>query len=224
MTAGQSEQTNADPTPTPAETRRRKETKDRLLAAALDVFAESGVAAASIEQISEAAGFTRGAFYSNFSSKEDLLVALLAQEQDSAIWQAESALGAAISESRPETMEALYSAVLDSLATLPDCGRTWLLIRREIQLAALRDEEVARKFMACEATMYERVATLLDETLQHVGRKPLVASPDLARLLVAVFDFSEQERTLETPESLPASGLFARVLSPMLSLLTAETR
>lgn len=55
----------------------REETKQRIFAAAAGVFAEYGVAGASIEQIVAAAGFTRGAFYSNFGSKDELAVAML---------------------------------------------------------------------------------------------------------------------------------------------------
>lgn len=51
------------------ETARRSRTRERLLDAAYEVFADTGVHTASVEQISEAAGFTRGAFYSNFSSR-----------------------------------------------------------------------------------------------------------------------------------------------------------
>jgi AcrR family transcriptional regulator len=57
------------------ETARRGRTRVRLLDAAVDVFAERGVEGATVEQICERAGFTRGAFYSNFSTKEELLLA-----------------------------------------------------------------------------------------------------------------------------------------------------
>jgi AcrR family transcriptional regulator len=204
------------------ETRRRKETKERLLSAALEVFAETGFGAASIEQISEAAGFTRGAFYSNFSTKEDLLFALLEQKQESFIWQAETALSAAISATQPNSMEDLVSAVIDALETLPEHGRSWMLVRREMQLTALRDPEVARKFMASETAMFDRIASLLDETLGRIGRRPLISSADLARLTAAAFESSEQERLLEDPASPPASGLFTRALSAMLLQLTEK--
>jgi len=55
----------------------RAETKERLLAAAERVFIRRGLQAASIEQIAEEAGLTRGAFYSNFQKKEELFVELL---------------------------------------------------------------------------------------------------------------------------------------------------
>jgi len=56
---------------------RRAETRAALLDAAARVFVERGFAGASIEAIAAEAGYTRGAFYSNFSSKNELFVALL---------------------------------------------------------------------------------------------------------------------------------------------------
>jgi AcrR family transcriptional regulator len=52
-------------------------TRSRLIEAAGEVFLRSGFDAASVEEIAEQAGFSRGAFYSNFSSKDDLVLALL---------------------------------------------------------------------------------------------------------------------------------------------------
>ncbi len=61
-------------------TARRDATRERVLDAAREVFAESGVIGGSVEEICERAGFTRGAFYSNFADKADVLEALIARE------------------------------------------------------------------------------------------------------------------------------------------------
>lgn len=58
---------------------RRAETRRRLLDAGAQVFTARGLEGASIDEITERAGYTRGAFYSNFSSKEELLVELCDQ-------------------------------------------------------------------------------------------------------------------------------------------------
>ena len=58
---------------------KQEETRRRLLDAAASVFIRRGLQAASIEEITAEAGFTRGAFYSNFESKEGLFVELLQQ-------------------------------------------------------------------------------------------------------------------------------------------------
>src|SRR5690606_26928212 len=57
-------------------TRRRETTRRRLLDAAAQVFAEVGLDAASVEAICDRAGFTRGAFYSNFETKDQLFLEL----------------------------------------------------------------------------------------------------------------------------------------------------
>lgn len=67
--------------PRPRRTReeQRAETRARLLEAAAEVIAARGLDGASIDEITERAGFTRGAFYSNFSGKPELLVELCEQ-------------------------------------------------------------------------------------------------------------------------------------------------
>ncbi len=60
----------------PATSRRREATRQKLLDAAAQVFAEEGLDAASVEAICERAGFTRGAFYSNFETKDELFLEL----------------------------------------------------------------------------------------------------------------------------------------------------
>ena len=51
----------------------RVETQDRLLAATRQIIINEDIEATSLEHICSVAGFTRGAFYSNFSSKDSLL-------------------------------------------------------------------------------------------------------------------------------------------------------
>lgn len=55
----------------------REEVRTRLFEAAAQVFEEHGIGSASIEAITDAAGFTRGAFYSNFANKDELIIAML---------------------------------------------------------------------------------------------------------------------------------------------------
>ena len=58
-------------------TPRREATRNRLIQAAIHEFALRGIDATSVEQLCEQAGFTRGAFYSNFATKDDLCVAII---------------------------------------------------------------------------------------------------------------------------------------------------
>ena len=55
----------------------REATRNRVLGAAYEVFAEVGIDAATVEAICAQAHFSRGAFYSNFASKDDLFLELI---------------------------------------------------------------------------------------------------------------------------------------------------
>lgn len=63
----------------------RSDTRDRLFEAAARVFEAEGIGGASIEAIAAAAGFTRGAFYSNFDSKDALIIAMLEDHVEQSI-------------------------------------------------------------------------------------------------------------------------------------------
>src|SRR6185437_12539291 len=63
----------------------RQETREQLFEAAAAVFAEQGIGAASVEAISSAAGLTRGAFYSNFGGKDELIAAMLADHVEQTV-------------------------------------------------------------------------------------------------------------------------------------------
>src|SRR5438270_13213848 len=62
--------------------RRRELTRTTLIDAAADVFAKRGFHSASLEEIAETAGFTRGAIYKNFENKEELFFAVIERRVD----------------------------------------------------------------------------------------------------------------------------------------------
>ena len=62
--------------------RRREMTRQHLLDAAAIVFARKGFHGATLDEVAKLAGFTKGAVYSNFKSKDDLFLALLEQKSE----------------------------------------------------------------------------------------------------------------------------------------------
>lgn len=61
----------------------RSETRRRVLDAAFEVFVDRGIAASSINDVAEAAGLTKGAVYSNFAGKDDLVLTLMTEHAES---------------------------------------------------------------------------------------------------------------------------------------------
>lgn len=120
--------------------RSRSVTRDRLLDAAGEVFAERGVAGASVEEVCERAGYTRGAFYSNFATKDELVVALLDREEGLLLERLSTALGASLSEPAPLT------AIAGRLFDLQPFGAQNYALRAELSLLAVRDPELAAPY------------------------------------------------------------------------------
>ncbi|SIT37481.1 Transcriptional regulator, TetR family [Paraburkholderia ribeironis] len=112
--------------------RRKEQTRERLFDAARTIFLEKGVAATSVEDIVEAAGYTRGAFYSNFRGKQELLTELLRRDAD----EARANLQAIMEEGgTPEETRARMIAYYSSDYLESDCFPLWV----EAQLLACRD-------------------------------------------------------------------------------------
>src|SRR4029453_6308711 len=69
---------------------RRQQTRARLLEAAGQVFARRGFHAATLDEVAEAAGYTKGAVYANFANKDGLFLALLDQRVAAQLQQVEA--------------------------------------------------------------------------------------------------------------------------------------
>lgn len=136
-------------------TARRQATQQRLLAAARSVVAERGIPGASLEEICDRAGFTRGAFYSNYSSKNDLVVALV----DDLTSRRKAATGADEARTRPATFEDAVRQGIEAFFGDPAQLDEDVILVAELQLWAARNPG-ARPVHAA----------MVDDTLDFVGR------------------------------------------------------
>ena len=144
---------------------KRAQTQDRLLDAGIALFAEKGVLGASVEEICERAGFTRGAFYSNFDSKDELLIAAM-ERKGREILQAARQATASVPGQQIEPAsadEVIRQAMAVFLASHP-IDRQWLLAREEMRLYALRNPSVREPLRAVE----ESLGALLTEAIADV--------------------------------------------------------
>ena len=72
----------------------QEQTREEVIAAADRLFVERGFHATSVDQIAQAAGYTKGAVYSNFASKEDLFFAVYERRAERAVAELERTLAA----------------------------------------------------------------------------------------------------------------------------------
>ena len=129
-------------------TARRAQTQERLMAAAVRMFAERGIIGASVEEICEAAGFTRGAFYSNFADKDELVLALIRKTLRTQVAAAEQAIARTLAAPPKLDTSDLVSFVLAAFVEFGNEDRETILVERELLLYAARQPALRAPYLA----------------------------------------------------------------------------
>ncbi|MCZ2837861.1 TetR/AcrR family transcriptional regulator [Modestobacter sp. VKM Ac-2985] len=153
--------------------RRREATVERLLDAALETFAEQGFAAASVEDICSRGGLTRGAFYSSFTSKDELFEALMTREVERDLARVAELLAGLADE--PDPLAAAVDRVLGAFR----CDRTWALVVTEYTLHAARNPEAAEVLRRHDEQVGSRLADLVDRMAAEAGLTFSLPAADL---------------------------------------------
>jgi AcrR family transcriptional regulator len=138
----------------------RAEQNDRnralLLAAARRVFLERGYYAATLDQIADEAGFSKGAVYSRFASKADMFLALL---EDRIAERAEQ--NARLAGELAGTGN--FAALLDLAERAERGAPGWRLLVTEFRVHAARDPELNRRYAALHAHAVDGIAQVFAE-------------------------------------------------------------
>ncbi|HEY9291008.1 MAG TPA: TetR family transcriptional regulator, partial [Microlunatus sp.] len=139
--------------------------------AAVSVFAERGIIGASVEEISEHAGFTRGAFYSNYADKDELVLAMLRHysERDLQMVQEISGALANRAELAGNPPGTLINIALTRLFGDAAHDRDAILARNEMNLYALRRPELREAYRAYLDQLYDRIGDLVNGALRAIG-------------------------------------------------------
>jgi AcrR family transcriptional regulator len=186
----------------------RGETREKLFQAAAEVFEEQGIGAASIEAIAAAAGLTRGAFYSNFADKDELIAAMLEDHVEQAL-------------AFHRTLLAQHKTAADFVAALratersrhDPLGRAPLLHMEMILYVARAEKrrpELAKRLRARR----KLVADIVVATTQEVGDPAWAGA-----MLLALEDGFRLHRLID-PESTPADS-FLRAVGELQKLTRA---
>ncbi|MEU8510564.1 TetR/AcrR family transcriptional regulator [Kitasatospora sp. NPDC048722] len=194
-------------------TKRRPVTRAALLEAALAVFAEHGFQAATIEQVCTRAGYTRGAFYSNFGSKEELFLALFDQHSREILDRL-----AELADALPAG-ESTLAEFAGRIARIDPAERDWYLVSTEFTLLAIRDPQAGWVLARHDARLRAELARGLTAQLERVGLRLTVDAEELARLLIAIREGGLAQSYVE-PDVLPPGELERRFLGMILGAVT----
>uniref|UniRef100_UPI000B2CA63E TetR/AcrR family transcriptional regulator n=1 Tax=Kitasatospora aureofaciens TaxID=1894 RepID=UPI000B2CA63E len=148
----------------PRPPRRRIHTRARLLASASELFLTAGFARTSIEDVCAAAGYTRGAFYSNFGSKEGLLLALFDDRAAERMAELER-LAAGCEGLAPRERARL---LVEALLRVEPAETGWILLFLEFRLVAARSAALAEQVAAHDRTLARAAADVLERALPEL--------------------------------------------------------
>lgn len=165
-------------------------TRARLIRAAEKIFARDGFEAAKLEEIAAEAGYTRGAFYANFDSKEDLFFALLEGEISSRINTVEQMTRSV------RDPEAKLRAFREFFLTICQ-DRRWSLIALEFKLFAVRHPEVKARLAAMNRRLVKPRIGILRDIMEGTGRKLPITPTAFAMSLSAVTNALSLEHMLD---------------------------
>ncbi|HSZ69798.1 MAG TPA: TetR family transcriptional regulator [Solirubrobacteraceae bacterium] len=190
---------------------KQMQTRTQLIEAAARVFARSGFQAATVEEIAEHAGYSHGAVYSNFASKEELFLAVFEQYMSQRI--DEVARASEIEGSFPERARA---AADQWMARFGEDRETFLL-HLEFMIHAARNPELSRE-------LGERMAALRLEVEQRIAAQAaahdaaLPLSPAQLALIVRALGIGLAVEALNAPGAIDA-GLYGEFVALLAGLL-----
>jgi AcrR family transcriptional regulator len=179
-------------------------TCEKLFEAAARVFEEQGIGGASIEAIAAAAGFTRGAFYSNFKSKDELIIAMLEDHVEQSIRRNLDLL--ARHKNLADFIEALRT--MDRSRQDP-LGRSPLLHMEMILFVARAEQrrpDLAKRLRARR----KLITDIVETTLKNSGKNASLNPTWTGAIVLALEDGFRLHRLID-PETTPADSFLRAI-------------
>ena len=173
-------------------TRREKQqrTRSSLLSAATKVFCRNGLEGASVDQVAQAAGYTKGAFYANFKSKEELFLVMLDERFARELERIDQAL-AGSEEPRTEAR----AAAADFIHFAGD--EDWPRLYFQFVAHAARDDEFRQELATRQRAMREKLAETFARWKDgHEGR-PALPLQDVTAMIYCMADGFLVDRMIE---------------------------
>jgi AcrR family transcriptional regulator len=168
----------------PRLSRKEKQAKTRssLMSSAARVFCKHGMERASIDEVAEDAGYTKGAFYANFRSKQELFLAMLDERFTQRIEEVDRAFA---DEGTPPE-QARHAAAEFAHASRADPGAERLFL--EFASYALRDEDFRQELLTRFATLRERLEVVYQRRVDEYGLELEIPMDRIVRMIIAMAD------------------------------------
>jgi AcrR family transcriptional regulator len=166
----------------PTRKEQQARTRSKLMRSAARLFCRGGLEQTSVDQIAQHAGYTKGAFYSNFKSKEELFLALLDQKFGEEIQRIEETL---TTDTTPD--EAVRHAGEDFMRFMrsdPEWERLYL----EFVAHAVRNDDFRQELLTRCRAMDERLEEVYARWAKEIGITPPIPLADITQITSIMAD------------------------------------
>ena len=191
---------------------KQQRTRQALLEAAVKLFSERGLEGASVDEIAQAAGYTKGAFYANFKSKEELFLVMLDEQFASELERLDHALAGTQEpqeEARAAAADFIHYAGADE----------WPSLYFQFVAYAAQNDEFRQELATRHRAMRERLAQLFNRWKSGFGATPPIAFDQIAAIMFFMADGFLLDRIVEPdlPDELYTTmvGVFLRGLQAL---------
>jgi AcrR family transcriptional regulator len=173
-------------------TRREKQQRTRksLLNAAARLFCQRGLEGASIDEVAQAAGYTKGAFYANFKSKEELFLVMLDERFSRELDRLDRALAGT-----QEPHEEARAAAQDFIHFAGD--QDWPRLYFQFVAHAARDEDFRQELATRHQAMRDRLTEVFKRWKEGVGVTPTLPVGEITAMMFFMADGFLLDRMIE---------------------------
>jgi AcrR family transcriptional regulator len=177
-----------------------------LLSAAAEVFSARGFHHASIDEVAERAGYSKGAVYWHFAGKDDLFLALIEEHVDRPIREMVELL-----ESAPADRDMAPEASR-RFAEVLRAQHDWLLLDNEYWLRAMRDPQLRRRYATRQRELRATLGDALARRAETLGAGPLAVEPERIATAFMALSAGLAQQALVDPGAVPDDLLGETIL------------
>ncbi|MED5224038.1 TetR/AcrR family transcriptional regulator [Bacillus safensis] len=172
---------------------RKDETRKLLINSAVENFAKYGFHGVSIDKLAEYAGFSKGAFYAHFHSKEEIFLALLEQQMQLHVKKINALLA--------EQPSLLHFPEKMNQQSIQNCeeNRTWSLLNMEFLLYSMRNEEVRCQWSNMILQSVKQISQSIENLIEKENLTCTLSPEEMAWTIlslengIAIFHFISQD-------------------------------
>lgn len=158
----------------------KQQTRTKLLKVASEMFAKQGFYSTSVDQIAEEAGYSKGAVYSNFGSKEDLFLAVFSENQKEDLQNIKQ-----IAEEY-NSLDEFINMIEQNHQYERKENQDWGILKLEFLLYAMRDANVRKKLAPILEDSRLQMVHILEHFYESNDEKHPISIDKLAFLLLSL--------------------------------------